>query len=165
MVTYIWVNIGSVNGLLSDGTKSLPDPKLTNHQGHSVALTREKIHNITMTSQWTRWRLKSPASPLFTQLFIRAQIKENIKAPGHWPLCVEFTGNRWIPRTNGQLRGKCFHLMMSSCKVFMNSTHLPHSATYRHQWTESSLVQVMAYDLFCDKPLTEPMLTYSRNPL
>ena len=24
-------------------------------------------------------------------------------------------GPRWIPRTNGQLRGKCFHLMTSSC--------------------------------------------------
>ena len=24
--------------------------------------------------------------------------------------------DRWIPRTKGQLRGKCFHLMMSSCK-------------------------------------------------
>ena len=30
------------------------------------------------------------------------QIKENIKAPRHWPLCGEFTGDRWIPRTNGQ---------------------------------------------------------------
>ena len=40
-----------------------------------------------MTSQWARLRLKSPASPLFTQPFIRAQIKENIKAPRHWPLC------------------------------------------------------------------------------
>ena len=27
----------------------------------------------------------------------------------------EFTGDRWIPRTKGQLRGKCFHLMTSSC--------------------------------------------------
>ena len=34
-----------------------------------------------------QWCLKSPASPLFTQLFIQAQIKENIKAPCHWPLC------------------------------------------------------------------------------
>ena len=33
-----------------------------------------------------RWRLKSPASQLFTQLFIRVPIKENIKAPRHWPL-------------------------------------------------------------------------------
>ena len=31
-----------------------------------------------------------------------AHIKENIKAPRHWPLCREFTGDRWIPRTNGQ---------------------------------------------------------------
>ena len=34
---------------------------------------------------------------LFTQPFIQAQIKENIKAPHHWPLCGEFTGHRWIP--------------------------------------------------------------------
>ena len=33
---------------------------------------------------------------------IQAQIKENIKASRHWPLCGEFTGDRWIPRTNGQ---------------------------------------------------------------
>ena len=58
--------------------------------------------NIAVTSKWTRWRLKSPASPLFTQPFIQAQIKENIKAPSHWPLGGEFTGDRWIPRTNGQ---------------------------------------------------------------
>ena len=45
------------------------------------------------------------------------QIKENIKAPRHWPLCGEFTGDRWIPRTKGQLRGKCFHLITSSCYV------------------------------------------------
>ena len=25
-----------------------------------------------------------------------------IKAPRHWPLCGEFTGPRWIPRTKGQ---------------------------------------------------------------
>ena len=39
---------------------------------------------------------------LFTQPFIQTQIKENIKAPRHWPLCGEFTGDRWIPHTNGQ---------------------------------------------------------------
>ena len=37
--------------------------------------------------------MASPASPLFTQPFIQAQIKENVKAPCHWPLCGEFTGN------------------------------------------------------------------------
>ena len=44
-------------------------------------------YRITVTSLWTWWRLKSPASGLFTQLFIQAQIKENINAPRHWPLC------------------------------------------------------------------------------
>ena len=34
--------------------------------------------------------------------FIQVQIKENINAQRHWPLCGEFTGDRWIPRTNGQ---------------------------------------------------------------
>ena len=33
--------------------------------------------------------------------FIQTQIKESIKAPCHWPLCGEFTGDRWILRTNG----------------------------------------------------------------
>ena len=50
-----------------------------------------------MTSQWARWRLKSPTSPLFTQPFIRVQIKENIKAPRHWPLWGEFTGTGEFP--------------------------------------------------------------------
>ena len=35
-------------------------------------------------------------------ILIRAQIKENIKAPRHWPLWGDFTGGRWIPRTKGQ---------------------------------------------------------------
>ena len=35
-------------------------------------------------------------------LFVQAQIKENIKAPRHWPLWGEFTSDRWIPRTKGQ---------------------------------------------------------------
>ena len=42
---------------------------------------------ITMTAWWPRWRLKSPASRLFTQPFIQGQIKENIKASRHWSLC------------------------------------------------------------------------------
>ena len=32
--------------------------------------------------------------------------QRNIKAQRYWPLCGEFTGDRWIPRTKGQLRGK-----------------------------------------------------------
>ena len=37
------------------------------------------------------------ASQIFTQPFIQSQIKENIKAPRHWPLCGEFTGTGEFP--------------------------------------------------------------------
>ena len=50
--------------------------------------------------------------------------------------------DRWIPRTKGQLRGKCFHLMTSSC---------PSNVAYMHQWTGSALVQIMACHLFGPK--------------
>ena len=67
--------------------------------------------------------------------FIQTQIKENIKAPCHWPLCGEFTGERWIPRTNGQLRGKCFHLMTSSWYAFQEITAVYHNDFARDcQW-------------------------------
>ena len=32
-------------------------------------------------------------------IVIETQLKENIKAPRHWPLCGEITGDRLIPRT------------------------------------------------------------------
>ena len=44
-----------------------------------------------------RWRLKSPASRLFSQQFIQAQMTENMKAPRHWPLCGEFIGTDEFP--------------------------------------------------------------------
>ena len=53
--------------------------------------------HITLTSWWPRWRLKSPASRLFTRPFIQTQIKENIKAPRRWSLCGEFTGTGEFP--------------------------------------------------------------------
>ena len=65
--------------------------------------------------------VKLSASRLLTQRFIRAQIKENIKAPRHWPLFGKFTGDRWIPLTNGQQRGKCFHSMTSSWRCVIRA--------------------------------------------
>ena len=83
--------------------------------------------------------LKSPALRLFTQPFIQAQIKENIKAPRHWPLYGEFTGDRWIPRINGQWRGKCFHLMTSSYNMPMN---------INYTWKESVELWITWWFLF-----------------
>ena len=40
--------------------------------------------------------------------------------------------DRWIPRTKGQLRGKCFHLMTSSWKVVQYETSIhPHPPSPR----------------------------------
>ena len=56
--------------------------------------------DITVTSWWARWRVKSPDVGLFTQPFIQTQIKENIKAPRHWPLWREFTDEFPTQRTS-----------------------------------------------------------------
>ena len=42
-----------------------------------------------------------PNDCLLSRLFM-CILNKNIKAPRHWPLCGEFTGDGWIPRTNGQ---------------------------------------------------------------
>ena len=78
------------------------------------------LWDITMTSWWPQWRLKSSASRLFTQPFIQTQIKENIKALRNLPFEWGIHRDRRIPRTNGQLRGKCIHLMTSSWKCDSN---------------------------------------------
>ena len=70
------------------------------------------------TSQWRHNERDGVSNHrLFAQSFVQAQIKENIKAPRHWPFWGESTGDRWIPLTKGQWRGKCLHLMTSSCGV------------------------------------------------
>ena len=57
----------------------------------------EQTYIITVMSQWARWRLKSPASRLFAQSFVQAQIKENIKASRCWALWRASSGDRWFP--------------------------------------------------------------------
>ena len=51
----------------------------------------------------TRAMASQITSPMivYTSVYSGAD-QRNIKAPLHWPLWVEFTGDWWIPRTNGQ---------------------------------------------------------------
>ena len=51
-----------------------------------LAIWKQIIYDDIMA-----WLLRSPTSRLFTQPCIQVQIKENIKALRHWPLCGEFT--------------------------------------------------------------------------
>ena len=48
--------------------------------------------------------------------FIQAQITENIKVLCHWPLCGKFTGDWWIPLTNGH-HGESSTLIFISTKL------------------------------------------------
>ena len=54
MVTWIWINIGSGNGLLPDGTKPLPEPMLTYHQRGSVAFSSEQFHRKCSRYQFVK---------------------------------------------------------------------------------------------------------------
>ena len=57
--------------------------------GTTICLTcyckfQDEENTISMTSYWTRWRLKSPASPLFNQPFIRRRSTKRSKHK--WPV-------------------------------------------------------------------------------
>ena len=71
-----------------------------------------------------RWRLKSPASWLFIQLFIHAQIIGNIKAP-HSLAFVRGTHRRPVNSPHkGPVTRKCFHLMTSLCARWWSGGNL-----------------------------------------
>ena len=98
-------NIESVSHLIQGGRRSCDLRRgIVGISHYSDVIMSEMVSQIT-------------ASRLFTQPFVQAQIKENIKAPRHWPLWREFTGDRLSPRTKDQQRGKCFHLMTSSWEL------------------------------------------------
>ena len=68
------------------------------------------LHNVDLSPIY-RWEYHSKSSSrLFTQPFVQAQIKENTKAPRHWPLWGKFNSPHKEPVTR-----KCFHLMAPSC--------------------------------------------------
>ena len=63
--------------------------------------------DITITSQWVGWHLKSPASRLLALTLVQAQNVYNMKAPRHWSLWGESIPNK------GPVTRKCFNLMTS----------------------------------------------------
>ena len=116
---------------------------------------------ITMTSWWAWWRLKSPASPLFTQPFIQKQIKENIKAPRHWPLCGEFTEDQWINTLICSEKFCHAYGRISYSKIVNKVTWLSIIAAFSsHDWQPSwifypwwrvSYLYIIHQDLSCSK--------------
>ena len=95
-------------------------PWLFTWLGIMIALHYNDVMMAVMASQITSLTI------VYSTVYSGA---ENIKARRHWPLCGEFTGDRWIPRTNGKLHGKCFHLMTSSwfINIYYNCEKYPPS--------------------------------------
>ena len=86
------------------------EPSAVNVLTANICVTFSKI--ILLLKPWNLFSLSSrhySRRPVTCR-----EIKENTKAPSHWPLCGEFTGDRWIPRKKGPVTRKCFHLMTSS---------------------------------------------------
>ena len=74
--------------------------EISNKNSQSHTRWRHSLPSEIVVKHYSdRWRLKSPAYRLFAQPFGQARIKENIKAPRHWPLWGESTGDWWIPLT------------------------------------------------------------------
>ena len=90
---------------------------------HDV-LTRDRQDLMNTSSHYndvimSGMHLKSPASRLFTQPFIQAQVKEKFKAQRHWPLCRECDNHHyprdWLSTTRDSIliKYKIYGLMKS----------------------------------------------------
>ena len=62
------------------------------------------------------------------------QIKENIKAPCHWSLWGESTGDWWIPLTKGQWHRICFHFMTNCIYQFYTYVPVNSLAPGKFEW-------------------------------
>ena len=70
---------------------------------------------------------------VYSTIYSDADQRKHQSSARHWPLCGEFTGDRWILRPNGQWRGKCFHWMTLSCFVIFCKDMVPVDFSHIHQ--------------------------------
>ena len=92
------------------------------HGYHSLALSRRE-NGLAPNHWWPLWPLMTQFTDawnysdatmstmasqitsltiVYPTVYSGADQRKKIKAPRHWPLCGEFTGDQWIPRTKGQ---------------------------------------------------------------
>ena len=117
-------------------------PKQWKINWRSVKLFRQSILLSILRGplQWRQNELAGvsnhqPPDCLLNGLFRRRLKKTSkLRTTG---LCGEFTGDRWIPRTKGQWRGKCFHLMTSSWKPPSQSAPLDNGNSH---WGDNTIL-------------------------
>ena len=109
----------------------------------AVITSSTKCKIITVTSWWPRWRLKSPASPLFTQPFIQMQIKKTHQIKLHVTgLCA---GNS---RVTGEFPAQ---MVSNAGKMFpfdyvIMSVHMEDILTFKHIINDSNLDIILYYE-------------------
>ena len=148
----------------------ISNPNISSTKGRARVETRQKQTHVQSQNFTNDMFLHNHVQwGIILMIMSSNVIKENIKAPRHWPLCREFTGDRWIPSTNGQLRGKCFYLMTSSSnevqrKLYLrrqsnlkvcNKMHMP--TCYCH----SVVCELDVYKLFINTLVKHGFLTTS----
>ena len=70
--------------------------------------------------------------------------------------------DRWIPRTKGRLRGKCFHLMTSSCYIGFSLVKILHDSLHiatKTNWSPSC--KKLCVDFINKKYQNQPSGTFS----
>ena len=63
------------------------------------------------------------------------QIKENIKAPRHWLLWGEFTGDQWFPRSKGQWRRNA-SILLANYRILLSHIYV---SKLSHPWLKHVL--------------------------
>ena len=91
LMTLIWVNIGSGNGLLPDGTKPFPDSVLTYHERYSLALSFDQIHKKVLICEMG---LKNTLVKLFLPLSGANELLTHLPLVPH--ICVGELGHHWF---------------------------------------------------------------------
>ena len=86
MVPEIWVNIGSGNGLLPDGTKPLPEPLLTDQQQSPMTFILGQFYKRCLINQSLKsiWKLHIQNFIQINLVGIPVGVPFNSLAPGRY---------------------------------------------------------------------------------
>ena len=95
----------------------------TDNELHGYLTTWEGTRIIAWVTSWHRYHysdviMSAMAYHITSLMIVYSTVYSGANQRKHqssvsWPLWGEFTGDQWIPHTNGQWRRKCFHLMTS----------------------------------------------------
>ena len=115
---------------MPDGANPLPEPMLTYHPWYPMTITtQQSITKISLKLHYIDVIITTMGSQVTSLTVVYSTVYPDANQRKHqssaslayvWGIHRE----RWIPRTKGQLRGKCFHLMTLLCvsKIPFNLT-------------------------------------------